>query len=371
VAVRVRCPQCGSSSQVAQEHLGRAVRCPHCGQAFPATSAETTTPSPATHPPQPATEGGSGGFWSGLKGVVRSWSAPSVKTASLDPEAELELRLDGPAAVGELAPAVERPGSKGRGLEIGSASSPGRVRPRNEDSFLVHHLSWANLDQRHESALIVVADGMGGYEAGDRASRLVIQHVGETVAPLLARAMIQPLTPEEIETVLEKSLKSANQLVHQQSQSDPACKGMGATAAVVVIADQEVRVGHVGDCRVYHFHAAELQQVTRDQTLVARMVELGKLTPEEARSHPQRNEVTQAVGKHADLHPEPYKLRLEAGDWLLVASDGLHTHVDEAALTAALLQTTESAAALAEHLVDLADQGGGADNCTVVAVHRG
>jgi protein phosphatase len=111
-----------------------------------------------------------------------------------------------------------------------------------------------------------------------------------------------------------------------------------------------------------------LTQVTRDQTLVARMVELGKLTPAEALVHPQRNEVTQAVGKHTQLLPAAYPLRLSAGDWLVVACDGLHAHVDEPMLRAALMPASASAGNLAQQLVDLANQRGGSDNCTVVAV---
>src|SRR5262249_14599967 len=108
-------------------------------------------------------------------------------------------------------------------------------------------------------------------------------------------------------------------------------------------------------------------QVTRDQTLVERMVELGQLTPQEALAHPARSEVLQAIGNCADIAPAAYQLQLIAGDWLIIACDGLHTHVK-----AAQLQETSGKAAaasvLAQQLVDLANQGGGTDNCTVVAV---
>jgi protein phosphatase len=286
-------------------------------------------------------------------------------------DADLELQLDGPAAAGPPQVKETTAGLQGLRLDIGSAASTGRVRQRNEDSYLVQQLSWAHLDRRSEWALIVVADGMGGYEAGDKASAMLVQHLATAVGPVLGRAMTQPAAPEEITSLLDSALKSANAAIHQQSQTDPASRGMGATVAAVVIAGEEVRIGHVGDCRVYHFRAGALKQVTRDQTLVARMVELGKLTLEEARSHPQRNEVTQAIGKHPDVRPEPYQLRLQAGDWLVVASDGLHAHVNAAALSAALAGATTSAAALAQHLVDLANQGGGTDNSTVVALRCG
>jgi serine/threonine protein phosphatase PrpC len=108
--------------------------------------------------------------------------------------------------------------------------------------------------------------------------------------------------------------------------------------------------------------------VTRDQTLVARMVELGKLTPAEALTHPSRNEVTEAVGRRPDVSPAAYELGLAPGDWLVVACDGLHAHVDDRLLARALGEASPSAALLAHGLVDLADEGGGSDNCTVVAV---
>jgi protein phosphatase len=365
VTVQVRCPQCKAFCQVQQEFLGRPVRCPQCAQAFVAPAAEAGQAQAA----------GRRGFWQGLKGMMRSLkSAAGPEPAAAPqttPDSDLELQLDGPAAAGAPPAPAAVAGLQGIRLEIGSASSTGRVRQRNEDSLLVQQTTWANLDRRNEWALVVVADGMGGYEAGDRASALLVQHLAAAAGPVISRALTQPATAEEMAGLLDTTLKSANTAVYQQSQSDPACKGMGATVAAVAIAGEEVRIGHVGDCRVYHFHGGNLKQVTRDQTLVARMVELGKLTLEEARSHPQRNEVTQAIGKHPEIRPEPYQLRLQAGDWLVVASDGLHTHVDNAALAGALTGASGSAAALAQHLVDLANQGGGTDNCTVVAVHCG
>jgi PPM family protein phosphatase len=360
VAVQVRCPKCSAFCQVQLEHLGRPVRCPQCTQVFL---------TPADQPAQP-----SGGFWHGLKGMVRNFTTPTLKpTPPTEPEAEaeLQLELDGPAAADSAEPSSgPSPAAAGLGLDIGSATSTGRVRKRNEDSLLVQHLSWTNLDQRHELALVVAADGMGGYEAGDRASALIVRHLGEGFGQVFARASTQLSSADELAALLDKTIKSANTAVLQQAQADPQCKGMGATLAALIVCDDQVRIGHVGDCRVYQVHAGEVKQVTRDQTLVARMVDLGKLTPEEARTHPQRNEVTQAIGKHAEIRPEPYQLQLCPGDWLIVASDGLHAHLDEPALLAAVLEA-KSAAALAQHLVNLADQAGGSDNCSVVAVRCG
>jgi serine/threonine protein phosphatase PrpC len=354
VAVPVRCPKCSAFCQVQKEHLGHPVRCPQCSQVFVTASEQAPAP-------------GSGGFWHGLKGLVRNLTTPTLRPAPPS-EGDLELQLDGPAAAAqEPAPST---GPPRLALEIGSATTTGRVRQRNEDCVLIQHLSCTKRDGRHELALLVVADGMGGYEAGDRASALIVRHIGEAFAPVFARASTQLESADDLAGLLQKTIKSANSAVLREAQTDAHCKGMGATLAALIVADDQVRIGHVGDCRVYHFHDGALKQVTRDQTLVARMVDLGTLTPQEARTHPQRNEVTQAVGKHTDIRPEPYQLQLEPGDWLIAASDGLHAHVNEEGLLAAVLEG-KSAAALAGHLVNLADEAGGSDNTSVVALRYG
>jgi protein phosphatase len=167
---------------------------------------------------------------------------------------------------------------------------------------------------------------------------------------------------------IDQALKAANKAVHNKGLADPGCKGMGATAAAVFVVDGQAFIGHVGDCRVYHCRAGTLTQVTRDQTLVARMVELDKLSEKEALTHPNRNEVSQAVGRHPDLQPAAYQLKLSPGDWLLVACDGLHAHLDANQVTQALREAPASAAAAAHYLVDLTNEAGGSDNTTVVAV---
>jgi protein phosphatase len=262
------------------------------------------------------------------------------------------------------APAVPR-------LEIGAATSPGLVRKRNEDSFLVQHLVWSNLAERHELALLVVADGMGGYDGGDQASGMVIRTVGGALTPLLTGALNGQLRDDSAATLLEKiesALLEANAAILQRARNDSRCKGMGATAAVILIWDGHALIQHVGDCRVYHQQTGRLLQVTRDQTLVARMVEIGKLRPKEALSHPARNEVTQAVGKQPDLAPAPYLVRLAPGDWLLAACDGLHAHLEHLALQEEIAKAPPSAPALAQSLVDRVNERGGSDNCTILCV---
>jgi protein phosphatase len=163
-------------------------------------------------------------------------------------------------------------------------------------------------------------------------------------------------------------LQEANRVVNQASQADPGRKGMGATAVAAVVWNGSVLLAHVGDCRAYHFHAGELRQITTDQTVVARMIELGYLSSEQAASHPARNEVTQAVGRHGSLHPDLKQFRLAPGDWLLLACDGLQAHMSTAELQDEITMLDVPAPMLARTLVDRADAAGGSDNCTVIAV---
>jgi PPM family protein phosphatase len=257
-------------------------------------------------------------------------------------------------------------------LTIGSATTRGRVRGRNEDSLLVQQCAWGNRDRRHDLALIVVADGMGGHQAGDRASGLVIRAMGGVLTPMLTAALGEQSpapTPAVLAEALDRGLHEANRAVYQAARDDAACKGMGATAVALLVWDGRAFISLAGDCRVYHWRAGQLTQVTRDQTLVARMVELGQLTPQEAATHPRRNEVTQAVGKHARIEPARYEVQLNRGDWLVANCDGLQAHVEDRLLQETIAQAGPSASSLAQRLIELANQGGGSDNCTVVTVH--
>jgi protein phosphatase len=322
---------------VAPEHVGRPVRCPGCKSAF---SVRPEGPSPGSRP--------------GL--------APPSPPA---PDEEELLVLDGLDSV-SVPPAALR-------LEVGSATSPGQVRDRNEDSHLALSLTWSNRDERHELALLVVVDGMGGHASGDRASSLTLQAMLASLAPVLAELVggghAEP-AGTGLADALERALRDANAAVRRASEAEAACAGMGATVAAALVRDDRAAIAHVGDCRVYHARAGELTQVTRDQTLVARMVELGQLSAREAQVHPAASQVTQALGRQGTLVPSRHALSLEAGDWLLLACDGLHAHIDAAELREAV---TEAAgpAALAQELVRRADESGGSDNCTVVALRCG
>src|SRR6185437_1526888 len=198
-----------------------------------------------------------------------------------------------------------------------------------------------------------------------------IRTMSNVLPSLLTEAMggqsPQP-TSATLGDTLDTGLRDANHVIREAAKNNAAYKGMGSTAVALLVWDGQACISLVGDCRVYHWRAGRLTQVTRDQTLVARMVELGQLTPEEAATHPRRNEVSQAVGKFPLIDPARYELALKAGDWLIACCDGLQAHVEDHALQNAIGKGNLSAVALANHLVKLANRGGGSDNCTVATV---
>jgi protein phosphatase len=352
VSVRVQCPHCRSICQIDDRHVGSPVKCGKCAKPFTLLTSATQS-APAESSP--------------------------VKPKLALPDDDLPFELDGPAA------GTQEPGSASSAtrpkdtpleplglecLDIGAATSPGRVRERNEDSFLVQRLHWSNLDSRREMALVVVADGMGGHDAGDVASGMAIRSIGGSLLALFTDAMINSaaiLSTARLSDAVAGALHEANHRVVERAKKQPNMRGMGATVAVILIANGQAIIGHIGDCRVYHATGEELRQVTSDQTLVARMVELGQLSEEEAMVHPSRNEVTHALGRFPDLSPSLIEVKLASGDWLIAASDGLQAHVRRSELQNAVNQA-RSAMSLAHHLVRLADQGGGSDNCTVAAI---
>jgi protein phosphatase len=293
---------------------------------------------------------------------------PAKKPDSLE-EIAAALLLELPKG----APAAPRCGGPLQ-VRVGGATSAGKARDRNEDRFVTLHLLWSAGTEAHEVCLMAVIDGMGGHQSGDKASSMAIRTLAMSLAPILAGILQGPNIDAGKAVLvrhLDRAIQEAHSAISKRAESDANCKGMGATGAVVLVWNDLAFIRHVGDCRVYHVHNGEMKQVTRDQTLVERMVELGQLTRSEAEKHPNRNEVTQALGRRGALEPSQQELLLMPGDRLLIACDGLAAHVDDAMLRSIVTGWTGAPVDLANRLVDLANEGGGSDNCTVVAVACG
>jgi serine/threonine protein phosphatase PrpC len=261
-------------------------------------------------------------------------------------------------------------------LEMAAWTTTGMVRTGNEDAFAFLHAVESRQDDLGESALILVADGLGGYEAGEVAAALAIQVIRKYLLqqPLFAMLGGHPVTVQapfdldQCQAHFRFALKEANREVYNAAHTGLGRRGMGCTAEVVYVNGQHVVVGHVGDSRTYHLHEGRLIQLTRDQTLVNRLVELGVLTHDEAATDPRRSELQQAIGGRADVEPVVYHGRMKPHDWVVVCSDGLSNHVTVPELQEMLQREATSAEMAARRLVNFANIKGANDNATVVVV---
>jgi protein phosphatase len=271
-------------------------------------------------------------------------------------------------------------------LEIAAWTTTGMVRTGNEDAFSLLHTVESRQDDLGESCLVLLCDGMGGYEAGEVAAAMAIQVMRKNLLQQKAFAALvgaspfpselpgpapetpQRVGPEDAKFLLAGALKEANRQVYAASRTGRGRRGMGCTAEAVYVDARHVVVGHVGDSRTYHLHEGRLIQLTRDQTLVNRLVELGTLTPEEAEDHPRRNELQQAIGGQPEVEPGVYSGVLKPGDWILVCSDGVTNHVKPAELLEMLQSEATSAEMAARRLVNFVNINGATDNATIVVI---
>ena len=219
----------------------------------------------------------------------------------------------------------------------------GRKRRRNEDAFVA------------DPPLFVIADGMGGAQAGEVASRLA------------AAAFREYHEADELdaEARLAATIQEANRRIYERSQADAQTSGMGTTITAALFTGEVVSIGHVGDSRAYRLRDARLEQLTHDHSLVGDLVRSGRLSPEEARLHPQRSVITRALGTDPDVDVDTFTVEPEAGDVYLLCSDGLTDMVDDEEIVR-LVQEHASLDAAAKALVRAANRRGGDDNVTVI-----
>jgi len=223
-----------------------------------------------------------------------------------------------------------------------AGTDTGRQRRANEDSLLAR------------APLFVVADGMGGAQAGEVASRVAIESF---------QAGLQDSTHPELE--LAELARAANLRIHQLSHLNAEQAGMGTTLTAIYVSEQEVAIAHVGDSRAYCLRDGELLRLTDDHSLVDELLRQGRLTPEEAVEHPQRSVITRALGPELAVEVDTRSFHARAGDVYLVCSDGLTTMISEEQIMAVLLAHPRLRDA-GELLIAAANEAGGRDNITVV-----
>jgi serine/threonine protein phosphatase PrpC len=223
-----------------------------------------------------------------------------------------------------------------------AVTDPGRKRRRNEDAFVL------------EPPLFAVADGMGGAQAGEIASRI-------------AASVLRDSTADSGEQAVDTLIQEANRRVYEAAATDEARSGMGTTITAALVEDGTVRIGHVGDSRAYRVRDGRLEQLTEDHSLVAELVRSGRLSPEEADVHPQRSVITRALGTDPDVDVDTFSVEARPGDVFMLCSDGLTSMVDDGTILDIVERHRSSLEQAARALIDAANRGGGEDNITVVA----
>jgi PPM family protein phosphatase len=222
-------------------------------------------------------------------------------------------------------------------------TDPGRKRRRNEDSFVI------------DPPLFAVADGMGGAQAGEVASRLA-------AAAFREFHDADDLDPEKR---LAAIIKEANRRIYERAADDAQVSGMGTTITAALVAADALVIGHVGDSRAYRLRGGKFEQLTDDHSLVADLVRSGRITPEEADTHPQRSVITRALGTDREVDVDTFTVRAESDDLFLICSDGLTTMVDDEEIRDLVTRAGDLEQA-GKGLVKAANKAGGEDNITVV-----
>ncbi len=243
-------------------------------------------------------------------------------------------------------------------LEIATATDPGRVRSQNEDSIAV----------AAEIGLVVLADGMGGYNAGEVASGIAVTTLtAEMKLALRARGLDASGEPLAVRLLKESSAK-ANAAIYAAASSEPRYAGMGTTLVAALFYGNRVTVGHAGDSRLYRLRRDRLEQITRDHSLLQEQIDDGMITLEQARYSQKKNLVTRAVGIEPEVDIEVHTYDVERGDIYLLCSDGLSDMIRDESIHGTLGPLQSNLPLAAQQLVQIANESGGRDNVSVILV---
>jgi len=248
-------------------------------------------------------------------------------------------------------------------LDVASLSHPGMVRSHNEDTVFVDA----------DAGLAVLADGMGGYSAGEVASGIAVNVVSNGLMPELRAG--RELSKVDVQSglthaalLLSQNIAAANKGIYEAAQARPECAGMGTTIVAALFHGNRVSIGHIGDSRCYRLRAEKFEQLTHDHSLLQEQIDSGQLTAEQARYSLNKNLVTRALGIEAIVPADIAEYRLEADDIYLLCSDGLTDMVEPEVVHEILGAKRNELPEAAADLVELANRNGGRDNISVVLV---
>src|SRR2546421_2637538 len=286
-------------------------------------------------------------------------------------------------------------------LTAAAKTDVGKQREQNEDSPFTH------ISENGDRGLFIVADGMGGYQAGEVASKLAVEKISDALktffmplseqptvrlTPLSEQetGKLQPMQPGEqtaaassqktrklpetpiaknVEDALKAAIRQANKAILSYGEEQSSARGLGCTVTAAFVQGETAYVANIGDSRTYLFRNSELAPLTRDHSLVARLVEAKQIEPEDVYTHPQRNLIYRSLGAgHKTVDPDVFHERLQPGDSLLLCSDGLWEMVHDSDLVRVLREQQDPQKAC-DILINLANANGGEDNITAVVVH--
>jgi protein phosphatase len=248
---------------------------------------------------------------------------------------------------------------KGKLLCVGQTDT-GRVREHNEDMIAVDS----------DLGLVVLADGMGGYNAGEVASGIAVKTVFNLVREALER---QDLTVPDPTTglsrpsiILRDAIQRANKIIYQTARSQAQCEGMGTTVVAALFFDNRISVAHVGDSRLYRMRGGAIEQVTLDHSLLQELVDRGFYSPEEAARASNKNYVTRALGVETQVDVEMQEQPVQKGDTYLLCSDGLSDMIGDDDMAVTISTFGANLSSVGQHLIQLANDNGGKDNISVI-----
>lgn len=238
----------------------------------------------------------------------------------------------------------------------------GRVREHNED----------DIGSDPEIGLWVLADGMGGYNAGEVASGIAVKTILDLVGEACRRedrTEIEPETGYMRQTItLRDAIMRANKIIHQTAQSQPQCEGMGTTLVACLFFDDRISIAHVGDSRLYRMRDNRFEQITMDHSLLQELVDRGYYSQEEAQRSTNRNYVTRALGVEPAVEVEVQEVEVQKGDYFLLCSDGLPDMVEDEDIHLTLNTFNSSVETVGEQLIKLTNDNGGRDNVSIIVV---
>ncbi len=245
-----------------------------------------------------------------------------------------------------------------KGMKIGAFTDRGKTRKINEDNFFI-----SDFNLESGNGYCIIADGMGGHNAGEVASKIAIEKMKNHIQERYSEDMEK----SQIIAILKEMMQKANRSIYWQSLQNKTQAGMGTTAIFCLLHNSSMYIAHVGDSRVYLIRDNGMHQITVDHSIVAELVNSGSITREEAEHHPQKNVITRALGGEQDTQVDIYVQQLETGDIILICTDGLTNMVRDTEILSEM-KKWDNLQITVEKLVRLANDKGGLDNITVVAV---